>query len=189
MNSLQREIMIKIIVKCKNRIKKQIRRLKNKMRYIYEHYFNHFICSKIVATNSKNESTKNIEHFDNYCEMIQKFYMHFCEIRMTQFKKFLIKIIDSSIENELDFLIALKKLVYNFRHLSVFKHFIQINLNRQFQSNVSLSTVSNIIDRIEQILKIYRAVLNITTFVIKMKEFNKKIISKSFSSLKLKSLN
>ncbi|KAL8723993.1 MAG: hypothetical protein Q9181_007037, partial [Wetmoreana brouardii] len=185
MESLQREVVFKVIARCKCRIREQAIRLENSMRFIYGDDHDHFIRPETVATGPWDESTQDIKLLGSYCEETQNSYMHLCEVRMKQFKEIVARVVDPSITSELDALTELSKLAYDVRRSSAFKHFTQANLNRQPPSGISLPTVSKIIDRIGQISKIYRAALTMTAFVTKVKELGKKIVIEAVPTSKI----
>ncbi|KAI4088700.1 MAG: hypothetical protein L6R37_008163, partial [Teloschistes peruensis] len=184
--SLQREVVAKVITRCKCRIREQAIRLENRMRFIYGDDHDHFIRPETVATGPWDESTQDIKLLGSYCEETHGSYMHLCEVRTKQFKEIVARVVNPSIISELDALTELSKLAYDVRHSNAFKHFTQADLNRQPPSGIRLPTVSKITDRIGQISKIYRAALTMTAFVIKVKELGKKLAIETVPTSKIK---
>ncbi|KAI4218905.1 MAG: hypothetical protein L6R40_008746, partial [Gallowayella cf. fulva] len=186
MESLHREVVVKVIARCKCRIREQAIRLEKRMRFLYGDDHDHFIRPETALTGPWDESTQDIELLGSYCEETHESYMHLCEFRMKQLKELVARVVEPSITSELDALTELSKLAYDVRHSSAFKHFTQANLNRQPPPGISLPTVSKIIDRIGQISKIYRAALTMTAFVTKVKELGKKLAIEAVPTSKIK---
>ena len=175
----------KFFFRCKFRIKKQIFRLNNRFEFVHEFDHNHYIHSKIQTKFCVDESSQNIECLDQYCHETHEFYMRFCEKRVKQLKKLAIEIIHSSTIDEFKKLVDLNRLIYNVRRSNNFKHFLKTNLNRRSKSNINFSIMSKIIERLNKIFKIYRIILTMNDFVVKIKKLDRKIVVETISTMKI----
>ena len=136
-----------------------------RIKFVYGSDTNHYIHPEIIAGPSRDESTQDVEFLGRYCDETHGSYM-----RLRQLKKLTAEVIHPSTTSELEALNNLGQLAYSVRRSSSFKHFVQANLNRNWEQGISLPTVSKIIERIEKISKFYRAALAMTEFVTKAKE-------------------
>lgn len=180
------ETLLKIIRRCRSRIVKHTKALERMLRFVHGHSSNQFNAPQFAFHGDRAESLQDIKLFGKYGEATHESYMRTCQNRLKQFKELAFKISLSTTPAELQYLVALTKLAYQVRRSFSFKQLVEHNISKSEKPGTPVPEVRDIVERVGQISKFYRAAGTLTTYMAKLLKLGKRIEIKATPTERIK---
>lgn len=121
-----------------------------------------------------------------YCEETHECYMLVCQHRLKQLKELVLRISFPTAALDMHSLASLTKLAYQVRRSCSFKQLVEYNISKSEKPGIAVPELGDIVQRLGQISKFYRAAVTLTTFITKLLKVGKRIEIKAILTEKIK---
>lgn len=165
---IREEALVKIIERCRIRLLKHTKVLERMLRFVGNQGSNQLISPQPIFPEDEAESLQDIELLGNYCGATYDSYMQLCKHRLKQLKELVARILLSNPPSALQDLVSLTKLAFQIRRSCSFKKLVAYNISRLEKPGIAVPELRDIVERIGQISKFYRAAVTLTTFLGKL---------------------
>jgi len=160
--------VLRILDRCSGRLVKHVKTLERMLRFVHGRLPDQFWSPKFASESAGIESSQDVELLGKYCEETHGPYMGVCQDRLKQFKELASELAPAAVNVNFQKMIALTKLAYDVRRSSSFKRFIEFNLASPDKPGIAVPTLPDIVERMGQVSKFYRAAVTLTTFAAKV---------------------
>ena len=179
------EALLEIMKRCRSRLVKHTRILERMLRFVGNHGSNQFSAPQTIFPEDEAESLQDIELLGRYCSATHDSYMRLCTHRLKQLKELVAGISLSNPPSALQDLASLTKLAFEIRRSCSFKKLVAYNISRSENPGVAVPELRDIVERIGQISKFYRAAVTLTTFLGKLQNLGIGVEIKATSTEKI----
>ena len=159
---------MEIIKRYRIRLLKYIKVLEKMLWFIGNQGSNQFISPQPIYSDNKAESLQDIKLLGNYYAAPYNSYIQLCKYCLRQLKELVAGILLSNPPLALQDLVLLIKLAFQIRQSCSFKKLIAYNISRSEKPGITVPELRDIVERIGQISKFYRAAVTLTTFLRKL---------------------
>ena len=180
------EALMEIIKRCRFRLLKHTKVLERMLRFVGNQGSNEFISPQPISLEDEAESLQDIELLGNYCGATYDSYMQLCKHRLKQLKELVAGILLSNPPSALQDLGSLAKLAFQIRRSCSFKKLVAYNISSSEKPRNAVPKLRDIMERIGQISKFYRAAVTLTTFLGKLQRLGIGLEIKAASTEKIK---
>ena len=179
------EALLEIIMRCRSRFVKHAKVLERMLQFVGSHRSNQFNAPPTIFPGNKAESMQDIELLGKYCDATHESYMRLCRTRLKQLKELVLRISLSTTSSDSQDLASLTKLAYQVRRSCSFKQLIAYNITKSEQPGVPVPDLREIVERLGQISKFYRAAVTLTAFLAKLQKLGRGVEVKATSTEKI----
>lgn len=179
------EALLEIITRCRSRLVKHTKVLERMLRLVGSRGSNQFNTPQTTSLDDKPESSQDIELLGKYCGATHESYMRLCIHRLKYLKELVSIILFSNTPSDLQDLASLTKLAYQVRRSHSFKQLVAYNISKPEKPGVTIPDLRDIVERIGQISKFYRAAVTLTAFLAKHQKLGRGIEIKATSTEKI----
>lgn len=180
------EALLEIVMRCRSRLVKHTMVLERFLRFVGSHSSNQFNMPHTTFPESKAESLQDIESLGKYCDATHESYVRLCKHRLKQLKELVSKIPQSATPSDLQDLASLTKLAYQVRRSCSFKQLVAYNISKSEKPGVAVPDLQDIVERMGQISKFYRAAVTLTAFLTKLQKLGRVVEIKATPTEKIK---
>ena len=159
---------MEIMKRCKNRLVKHTKVLERMLRFVGNHSSNQFSAPQPIFPEDEAESLQDIELLGDYCGTTHDSYMQLCTYRLKQLKELVAGISLSNPLSALQDLVSLTKLAFQIRRSCSFKKLVAYNISKSEKPGIAAPELRDIVERLGQISKFYRAAVTLATFLGKL---------------------
>ncbi|KAL9606789.1 MAG: hypothetical protein Q9179_000079 [Wetmoreana sp. 5 TL-2023] len=179
------ETLLAIIKRCRSRLVKHTKVLERMLRFVGSHGSDHFNAPQTTFPDDKAESLQDVELLGKYCGATHESYMRLCKDRLKQLKDLVSRVSLSTTPSDLQDPVALTKLAYQVRRSCSFRQLVAYNVNKPQKRRVTITDLRDLVERIGQISKFYRAAVTLTSFLAKLQKLGKGVRIKAASTEKI----
>ena len=179
------EALLEIIMRCRSRLVKHTKVLERMLRFVGSHGSNQFNAPQTISPDNKAESLQDIELLGKYCGATHESYMRLCTCRLKQLKELVSRMSLSTTPSDLQDLASLTKLAYQVRRSCSFKQLVAYNISKSEKPGIAVPDLRDIVERIGQISKFYRAAVTLTAFLAKLRKLGRDVEIKTTSTEKI----
>ncbi len=179
------EALLEIMKRCRHRLVKHTRVLERMLRFVGNHGSNQFSEPQTIFPEDEAESLQDIELLGNYCGATHDCYMRLCKHRLKHLKELVAGISLSNPPSALQDLASLTKLAFQIRRSCSFKKLVAYNISKSEKPGVAVPELRDIVERIGQLSKFYRAAVTLTTFLGKLQNLGISVEVKATSTEKI----
>ena len=179
------EALLEITMRCRSRLVKHTKVLERMLRFVGSHGSNQFNAPPTPSPDNKVESLQDIELLGKYCGATHESYMRLCKHRLKQLKELVSRILLLTPPSDLQDLASLTKLAYQVRRSCSFKQLVAYNITKLGKPGIAVPDLRDIVERIGQISKFYRAAVTLTAFLAKLQKLGIGVEIKATSTEKI----
>ena len=178
------EALSEIITRCRSRLIKHTVVLERMLRFVGSHSYNQFNASRSTFPDDRLESLQDVELLGEYCGETHESYVQLSKGRLREFKELVSRIL-STTPSDLRDLASLTNLAYQVRRSYSFKQLVACNISKSEKPGIAVPDLRDIVERIGQISKFYRAAVTLTAFLAKLHKLGRGIEIKATSTEKI----
>ena len=179
------EALVAIIKRCRSHLLKHTKILERMLRFVGNQGSNRLISPRPIFPEDEAESPQDVELLGNYCGETFDSYMQLCKHRLKRLKELVAGILISNPPSALQDLVSLTKLAFQIRRSCSFKKLVAYNISRLERPGIAVPELRDIVERIGQISKFYRAAVTLTTFLGKLQRLGIGLEIKAASTEKI----
>ena len=179
------EVLVEIMERCRSRLIKHTKVLERMLRFVGNHDPNRSSALQAMSPKDEAESLQDTELLGNYCAATHDSYMQLCKHRLKQLKQLVAGILLSNPPSALQDLASLTKLAFQIRRSCSFKKLVAYNISKSEKPGIAVPELRDIVERIGQISKFYRAAVTMTTFLGKLQRLGIGLEIKATSTEKI----
>ena len=179
------EALSEIITRCRSRLIKHTVVLERMLRFVGSHSCNQFNAPQSTLPDDRLESLQDVELFGGYCDETHESYVQLSKHRLEELKELVSRIPQLTTPSDLRDLASLTKLAYQVRRSNSFKQLVACNISKSEKPGIAVPDVRDVVERIGQISKFYRAAVTLTAFLAKLHKLGRGIEIKATSTEKI----
>ena len=184
-DNTREEALVEIMKRCRIRLVKHTKALERMLRFVGNHDSNQFTVPQPLFLEDEAESLQDIELLGKYCGATHDSYMQLCKHRLKQLKQLVAKIALSNPPSALQDMASLTKLAFQIRRSCSFRKLVVYNISKSEKPGIAVPELRDIVERIGQISKFYRASVTLTTFLGKLQRLGFGLEIKATSTEKI----
>ena len=179
------EALVEIMKRCRIRLMKHTKVLERMLRFVGNQDSNQFTAPQPVFLEDEAESLEDIELLGKYCGATHESYMHLCKHRLKRLRQLVAGISLSNPPSALQDMASLTKLAFQIRRSCSFRKLVAYNISKSEKPGIAVPELRDIVERIGQISKFYRASVTLTTFLGKLQRLGLGLDIKAASTEKI----